>query len=74
MAGLTKRAPELLDDEASPRAGWDPDALEDGEGVQPRYRRLRELLLEGMASEPAGVADAAFFEARRAWVRERGGR
>lgn len=33
-------------------------------------QRLRELVLEGLASAPAGVADAAYFEALRERVRE----
>lgn len=33
-------------------------------------QRLRELVLEGLASAPAGEADAAYFEGLRERVRE----
>ena len=37
-------------------------------------QRLRELLLEGAASPPAGMADAAYFDRLRGRVRDAGGR
>ena len=37
-------------------------------------QRLRELVLEGFASAPAGVADAAYFEALRERIRSQAAR